>query len=196
MELNLSKSKRIFKAALQKGYLSNKEYPSYMRTMKFIAGFLLTIFIFSVPLTVHAKSYTFDRLSIEAEVLEDGGLLIEETRTYTFHGDFSWADYKLPLKGIGTIINFELREGEQVYREAIRKSPGTYETKLLEDEFYVRWFYRAKNETRRFTLRYIATDVAIVHNDIAEFYYKFVGSANLKEIGAVDISIKLPMPAI
>lgn len=160
----------------------------------FIAVFLLSIFFF-FPLTAHAKSYSFDQLSIEAEILEDGALFIEETRTYTFHGSFSWADYKIPLKGIGAIVNFELREGDQVYSESTSENPGTYKAELREDEIYVRWFYRAKNETRRFTLRYIATDVVMAHNDIAEFYYKFVGSANLKQIDVVEISIKLPMPA-
>ncbi len=160
----------------------------------FIAAFLLSILFFFFPLTAHAKSYSFDQLSIEAEILEDGALFIEETRTYTFHGNFSWADYKLPLKGIGAIVNFELREGDQVYSESTSKSPGTYKVELREDEIYVRWFYRAKNETRGFTLKYIATDVVVAHKDIAEFYYKFVGSANSKQIDDVDIFIKLPMP--
>ena len=99
MGLNQSKRKRSLRAASQKEYFFKREYFSNVGCIKFITFFLLSLFIFSAPLTVSAKSYTFDRLSIEAEVLEDGGVLIEEIRTYTFRGSFSWADYKLPLQG-------------------------------------------------------------------------------------------------
>lgn len=172
-------------------FLQKVFYPSY-RKPAWIAKFLFGFLLFIIPLTLYAKSYTLDRVFIQAEIMTSGNLKIEETRTYKFRGRFSWADYQLPLNKLGTVQNFELWEGNQPYQESNREIPGYYTTRTADNEFYVRWFYRAKNETRSFTLRYILTDAITVYTDVAEFYYKFVGESNLKKISTVDVTIRLP----
>ncbi len=142
-----------------------------------------------------AKSYTIDRIDILAQISPNGDMQIEEARTYTFKGNFSWATYIVPLRGIGDIRYFSLSDEYREYSRSSEEVPGTYYLQKTEDQFYCKWFYQAKNETRTFTLRYIATDVTTVHNDIAEFYYKFVGEANEKTIGTVSVVIHLPQHA-
>lgn len=142
-----------------------------------------------------AKSYSIDQVKIHAELFADGRLKIEEARTYKFRGRFSWADYRLPLDKVGTVEDFVLMEGERLFESAESKEPGTYEIQASDAELYVKWYYKARNETRTFTLSYTIRDVATVYDDIAEFYFKFIGEANRKQIRNVRITIMLPQPA-
>ncbi|UCF64880.1 MAG: DUF2207 domain-containing protein, partial [bacterium] len=72
---------------------------------------------------------------------------------------------------------------------------GTYSIQEDAGEFYVRWFYRAKNESRTFTLNYLATDAITAYQDVAELYFKFVGAANDFPVQTVEVTIEFPFPA-
>lgn len=143
-------------------------------------------------INTYAKDYSIDWIHIDAEILSDGSLQIEESRTYTFDGEYTWADYSLPLDRLGTVRLFSLREGSQNYYESSDELPGSYYTEINDNNFYVKWFYRAKDQTRTFILQYLITDVVTVYNDVAEFYYKFIGQDNKKTVGEVYVKIKLP----
>ncbi len=156
---------------------------------------LITILFLFILTAVQAKSYSMEWIDIKAMIMDDGSMKIEETRTYDFRGQFSWADYRLPLKNLGAIRDFELSEGNIIYQENRSENPGTYMMDIGRDEMYLRWFYRASNEKRSFILRYTITDAVTVYNDVAELYYKFVGESNAKRIGSVNVSIALPHPA-
>ena len=142
-----------------------------------------------------AKKYRLDKISISAQVNIDGSLSIEEERSYSFRGSFKWADYQLPLNGIGPVRDFQLFENGKQYRSASNEEPGSYEMEQSEDDFYVRWYYRARNESRTFVLKYRVDNAITVYNDVAELFYKFVGEANKKTIGQVEVTLKLPEKA-
>jgi uncharacterized membrane protein len=154
---------------------------------------LLTIFILSS--IAYPKSYRIDQININAEVLENGSIQITESRTYTFKGSFKWAEYPLPLDKLGDVKLFSLKEGSQKYYQSNDELPGSYNIENRDNSFYVKWFYRAKNQTRTFTLKYLVTDAITVYDDVAELYYKFIGETNQKDIGFVDINITLPQYA-
>ncbi|MEW5806195.1 MAG: DUF2207 domain-containing protein [Acidobacteriota bacterium] len=156
---------------------------------------LIIILFLLIPSAVQSKSHSMEWIDIKAAILDDGSMRIEETRRYEFRGQFSWADYRLPLKDLGRIKDFEISEGDRIYQESRSEDPGTYTMDISRDEMYLRWFYRASNEKRSFTLRYTITDAVAVYNDVAELYYKFVGESNAKRIGSVNVSIALPYPA-
>lgn len=171
-----------------------------MKTHKKLLFVCLIVLLFAVginPIAALAasKRYSIDQIRIEAEILPDGSLFIKETRSYTFRGNFRWADYSLPLKNLGTITDFELTENEIAYRLGSNEEPGTYQYSLNEEKFHVKWFYRAKNETRTFTLKYRVLDAVTVYNDVAELYYKFVSEKNEKSIGIVEVLVKFPYAA-
>lgn len=145
--------------------------------------------------TIFPKSFTIDRIEIEATIKTDGSLFIREARTYTFRGQFSWADYRLPLKGVGAVRDFSLQDESITYLPGSDSQPGSYYIKSYPDEFYVRWFYHAQNETRTFILQFRLSDAVTLYQDVAEFYYQFVGVDNQFQIGAVDVTITLPQTA-
>ena len=142
-----------------------------------------------------AKSYSINVIKISAEIQPDGSLLIEEHRTYTYRGIFHWAEYKVPLEKLGQITNFSITENQTTYQQQQGARPGTYELYQNSEEFYVKWYYNAKNERRTFTLRYRITDAVTVYRDVAELNFKFVGAYANKSIGSVDVWVKLPQVA-
>ena len=130
---------------------------------------------------VFGKSYTIDRVDIRSEVLPDGSLIIDETRTYTFTGSFRWLDYDLSLRHFGLVTDIQLFDGHQTLKQDQKsKQPGTFQVYQDKRKFYTRWYFRAKNETRRFTLRYRveneddqchAVGLAFVVHDVASFLF-------------------------
>ena len=160
-------------------------------------SWLVIVLLFGLVLPVHAdKKYWIDAVEVNARVLSDGSLEIEETREYRFQGRFHWADYRLPLAELGTIHDFSIQDGDMIYSENETENPGTFTKSVDSQEFYVRWFYSARDESRRFTLRYRVADAVTVYDDIAEFYFQFVGTNSPKTIGRVDAWLTLPRPAV
>ncbi|MEE9169576.1 MAG: DUF2207 domain-containing protein, partial [bacterium] len=132
--------------------------------------------ILATSSSAESKSYRIERVAILAQVNPDGSMDIRESRTYRFRGQFKWADYRLPIKGFSSVENFTLRDGDMAYRPSDSEERGTYEMQISEEEFYVKWFYRASNENRTFVLSYRVTDVLNVYPDVAEIYYQFIGA--------------------
>ncbi len=159
------------------------------------AGLFFLLLFLLLPGETPAKSYLLTDVSIRAEVLADGGLQIRENRTYRFKGRFSWADYELPMEGLGEVENFSLQENGTEFLRSKNEKPGTYNLHWRKNSLYVKWYYRAKNESRTFTLQYKVTDAVTRYQDVAEFYYKFVGTANPREISRVRVQIILPEAA-
>lgn len=155
---------------------------------------LVIVLLFSNTITLAAKSkkYSITQIQIEANILADGSLLIAESRTYHFRGSFSWADYELPLDKLGQVTDFSLSENDIFYQPQSGKEPGMYSLSQDEDKFYVKWYYRAQNENRTFTLKYRVEDAVTVYNDVAEFYYQFVSGNRQTAIGTVDVKLSLP----
>ena len=146
--------------------------------------------------TVGARSYSLDEVVVNARVDPDGGLWIDETRTYTYDGRFSWAEFRLPLDRVGQVSDFSLTEGERVFTPASGDEPGTYRLQASDEELHVRWHYVAEDETRSFRLRYRIGAVVGLHADVAEFYYQFVGVINPQAIGRVAVDLELPRAAV
>jgi len=153
------------------------------------------LFIFTGFSMALSKSFSLDKIEINTRIQADGHLQIQENRTYTFKGSYSWADYRLPLQGITDIRYFSLSDESETYRRDTSEEPGTYIIQEKNGEFYVRWFYRAKNESRTFTLNYLATDVITKYQDVAELYFKFVGTANDYPVQTVEVTIEFPSAA-
>ncbi len=162
-----------------------------MAAKNYIIVISLLLFLFSA---VAAKEYELAEIQIHAAISAEGTLSIEEFRTFVFSGSFSWADYRLPLEKLGQVQKFRLYEGTFQFTESQDQQPGTCSVNQTAEEFYVRWYYQARNETRTFKLQYEIANAVVVYNDAAEFYYKFVGEENAKSIAKVEIWLDLPQP--
>ncbi|HPI74203.1 MAG TPA: hypothetical protein PLZ01_12390, partial [bacterium] len=72
------------------------------------------------------KHYTLPKVRIEAQVLPDAGLQIQESRTYRFSGSFTYAYRTFPKNDVIRYSGFELWEGERAYSRDDSKAPYTF----------------------------------------------------------------------
>ncbi len=170
----------------------------FLRLLKYrfrIHIILTTIILLSFG-SIEAKTYSIDEIFIQAEILPDGGLKIEESRTYSFKGKFSWAEYSLPLEDLGMVHDFSISEDGTEYIKSQDERPGTYKLEVSADQLYARWYYEARNESRTFVLRYKIDDAITVYDDAAELYYQFIGADNTSQIARVNVRVSLPDSAV
>ena len=155
-------------------------------------GVLLSVAVLLSFHNARAKSYRIEEVKIFARILPDGDLAIREERTYRFRGTFRWADYRLPVRGFSAVSDFRLEENGRAYRPGLSGKSGTFQLRREKGEFYVKWFYRARNETRTFTLSFRLKNAVAVYADVAELYYKFVGGGWEMPARRVRVEIELP----
>lgn len=139
-----------------------------------------------------AKSYDFERVTVEAVVTPDGHLRIVEARTYRFDGAFSWATYELPLVGTSGIRDIHVADDRGPYRLSTAGEPGTYSVSRSDRAVEIRWHFRAQDEIRTFTFRYHLDDVVVVYDDAAELYWKFIGTGWDVPTRVAAVHVRLP----
>ncbi len=141
----------------------------------------------------HASStYKMKAVTIKADLGQDGSMVVSEERTYRFKGRFKYAFRTFPTgSGIG-YEDFTVSEGDRTFLLSDNEEPGTYKVTEDQNEIEVRWFYRAKNETRTFVIDYQVKNAVKRYEDGAVLYYKFIGEKFRKSTGQVDITVNPP----
>ncbi len=122
---------------------------------------------------------------IDAEILPDGSMQVFEERTYFFGGGrFRGADQDFPFGSSeyeDMQVSYEdvyIKEGDTYYQLVDTfptEVPGTYAIKPYSDIFTLDYSFEAYNEEKTFTIHYVVKDVVILHDDVAELYYQFIG---------------------
>ena len=148
--------------------------------------------------SVHARSVTVESLQVEAEILPNGSMEVEETYEVDFYGQWNGMFRYVYLKHGMTMENLQVWENDQPFTFQPGDSygpPGTFIVKEEEGKTYVDWSIDANNVRRTYTFRYRVNDAVLVHNDVAELYYQFVGSEWEVPFQRVDVNLTLPAGA-
>lgn len=122
-----------------------------------ICTLLITILLLSI--SSQAKDLDFESVDVEITILPNGDLAVVEYRTYRFEGSFSWADYRLNRSEFGEIYDLRVDEMGNSYQQSDSEEPGTYHLIEKKNERGIKWYYSAKDTTRRFIISYTLTDV-------------------------------------
>ena len=141
------------------------------------------------------KSYKMEDVTIAADLSSDGSMSVSEARTYRFRGRFKYAYRTFRLDDRISYEDFRVSENGQPFELSDSKKPGTYTVTVDDGEIEVRWYYRARNETRAFTIDYRVDGAVKRHRDTAVLYYKFVGDDFRKSTGNLSITVNPPEPA-
>ncbi|MBI4280003.1 MAG: DUF2207 domain-containing protein, partial [Armatimonadetes bacterium] len=139
-----------------------------------------------------AKSFHFSRAEIAAEVTPSGAMWITERRAYDFDGSFSWATYMLDLRGATGVSFAGVSDESGAYTRARSQAPGTYDVAVRAGEMVVRWYFRAADTKKTFTLRYRVDGVVTRYLDTAELYWKFVGTGWDVRSDDVLVTVRVP----
>jgi len=165
-----------------------------MRTRLYI--FCCLLFTMAYPVSAE-KRWTIQNVDITARVDSAGYMMIEEKRAYRFGGKFSYAFYELALAGLQEVDQIQVSENGDPYQLSEDKTPGTFSIERDTKKLVIRWQFRgevrhASGELREFTLRFRVLGAVRVHRDVAELYYKFVGTGWDRASERVRVSIALP----
>lgn len=162
----------------------------------FYLGLILVLCL--IPCTVEARSYHLLDLQMEAQVGADGVVRVTEEHTVrfvgTYSGMFQWFDTSRGVE----LQNIVVSEKGIPYTRIEGDSPGpagTYFIQTKKNQIYVDWSFEATDETRVFQLSYTLDNVILKHDDVAEFYYQFVGKEWEEPRDHVRIVLTLPSGA-
>ena len=162
----------------------------------FYLGLILVLCL--IPCTVEARSYHLLDLQMEAQVGADGVVRVTEEHTVrfvgTYSGMFQWFDTSRGVE----LQNIVVSEKGIPYTRIEGDSPGpagTYFIQTKKNQIYVDWSVEATDETRVFQLSYTLDNVILKHDDVAEFYYQFVGKEWEEPRDHVRIVLTLPSGA-
>jgi len=165
-----------------------------MRTRFYL--FWCLLFIIARPVSAE-KRWSIQNVAITARIDSAGYMTIEEKRVYRFWGKFSYAYYELALAGLLDVDQITVSENDALYQLSDEKTPGTFSVKRDDKKLVLRWQFRgelhhASGESRAFTLRFRVLGAVRVHRDVAELYYKFIGTGWDRASERVRVSIELP----
>ncbi len=163
----------------------------YART-KLIIIFFSLLFLPSVSKPFTSKQYQITRVFINAQLLPDGSMEVDEFRTYKFTGSYNYSFRILPTTGPVKFQNFEVYENGEPYRLSDSKKPGTYVIIEKPGSVEVKWFFKAKNQSKTFEFRYLALGAVKRYEDAAVFYFKFISEGWNKDSRNVSLVLKPP----
>lgn len=157
--------------------------------------FIIMLVLMLMGETALARTYRFRDLQIEARLGADGVVRITETHTVQFDGKFSgmyqWINAERGIE----VRDVTVSENSIPYTRLEQDSPGptgTYYVRTKNNEVYVDWSFEAQDEIRVFELSYVLDNVVLKHNDVAEFYYQFLGDRWEDPRDNVRVTLFLP----
>lgn len=163
--------------------------------------FALLIFVFALlilaPLkTVSAKDYYFPRVVVNITIEKDGSFVVKEERTYKFDGIFSWATYTLDKKKFDRIEDFSIADENGPFERTTTETgqPSTFTFNETPYRYEAKFFYKASNTEKTFTISYKVIGGIEVYEDVADFYWKLVGTGWDKKTKLLEGYVYLPEP--
>lgn len=150
------------------------------------------VLLLVVATAAHAKSYTVDRIESDVVADRDGALHVTEFITFTFDGRFRYAFRDLPIAAGEQLSDVRVAEGATSYAEAAGKRPETFRVERENGSARITWRFRARNESRTFTVAYTLSGAVRRHDDVAEVYVQFVGDQWDRRIGVATARLRIP----
>lgn len=167
--------------------------------MKKVLVVLSIIFILITPKSVYAnnKEYLVDKLNIEAEILNNGDVVINEIIEYRFNGDFNGIYRNLDLNGANSYLvnGVSIIDNSGNTTEVIEEysdENNTYQINKDNNTAQIKIFSKSINESKKFNLNYTIKGAAKKHTDYSQLYWNFYDVENIESVkeGTLKISLK------
>ncbi|MDF1510574.1 DUF2207 domain-containing protein [Robertmurraya sp. DFI.2.37] len=134
---------------------------------------------FFLPKAGLAVDYSITSVSIDAFLLENGNVNVEEIHTYSFDGDFNGITREIIPKEGTKIKEFKATENGK-------------SLKIEKDEALYKIHRKGANETITIAITYTITNGVNVYADVAEFYWPFFDDRNESTYEKMMITIHPP----
>jgi len=146
-----------------------------------------------------SSSLLINKYNVNAEVLSNGDMQVEENVDFTFGGSFNGVTKEILFPEGTSIDNLIVNEGGKNYRKVSSAVKGNSDVYTLEPKSSgatLLWIYEpSSNMERSFKISYIIKNAVKKYSDTGELYWKFIGNENKTPIGETSINIKLPAEA-
>lgn len=193
--------------------MNKKIQKNLLKILIFITIFIAVILINK---NIYAKSYTIDNMDIQAEILQDGSINVNQKITYSFVGSYNGIYITIPYslsdsqaeEVKSSTKDYSIYNGNEVTINKITDSQnveyinglyidgainsGIYTTEADKQKYKINVFSPSQNTTKTFTLNYKISNICVKHNDIAELYYNFIGGKWDVDIKKLNIDVILP----
>lgn len=154
--------------------------------MKKYIIFTLIFILVLLPMNVFAEeSLSISRWVVASELMENGDLQIIEDLTFVFNDEFNGVFRDIVLQGTDGIADIELYEvvdGTEkpftLNQKAKKGDRNVYSFEEDNNSINLMIFSPSKEEEKTFRIKYTLLNVAVMHNDTGEFYYKYLGEEN------------------
>lgn len=167
--------------------------------MKKLLTILTIIFVLISPKSALAdnREYFIDNLNINAQILPNGDVVVNEILQYRFDGEFNGIYRNLNLNGTGQyLINSvsiidssgNIIEATEGYNE----ENNTYEIKESSDSIQIKLFCKSINEIKNINLNYTIKGAAKKYTDYSQLYWNFYNVKNIDSVkeGTLKITLK------
>ena len=163
---------------------------------------IVALALVALPSRALARSYSIDRVDIDATIATDGALSVGETREFNFYGSYNGVYWKIPTgdyegRQIETTIDaVGIIEGGRLvpFEQSSSENPNTYSISQEGSVIKVKLYSPHADERARFFIAYTDTNLAARYTDTSELYWKFVSSGWDVESKNVTCTIHLPVP--
>ncbi|MDZ7805612.1 MAG: DUF2207 domain-containing protein [Gracilimonas sp.] len=162
---------------------------------EFIKVYAYLLFVIGVLLpfsNLSAKDYSIPDIRIDVQVNADGTVTVTEHRTYVYDGSYTWANYRLPKIDYSAIRNISVSENGDPFINLNTEEPGSFLVEESEEAFNIKWFYRAEDETRTFSISYTIEGAVVVGPEWSEFFWTYAASGREKSTDTFEIMLQLP----
>ena len=157
------------------------------------------VFIFAFTIPVFADDLFITNWNVDSNLLENGNLEVSEDITFRFEDDYNGVFRDIILDNTDGMDNLQVYEVEgdnlisyELNPDAEVGDSNVYATSTQNNAILVQVFSPSEDEDKTFRFEYMINNVAIVHDDIGEFYYKYLGDENETFIESFTASLSLP----
>lgn len=166
---------------------------------KYIILFIVLILAF-LPINVFADDSLYvSRWIVTSELMENGDLQVAEDITFNFNEKFNGVFKDIIFRGSDGIENLSISEvinndeiSYSIEQNAEKGDTNVYNYDQDQDSINIMLFSPAENEEKTFRFNYTIKNVAIIHNDIGELYYQYIGDENQTRIDYFQAILVLP----
>lgn len=163
----------------------------WILVLLFVAVTTAGLWLPPILIAAFEKDYHFPEVAIDATVLPNGDLLLEEARTFDFrNGPFTYAYYNVsdPEDHVRDFtLSERLADGTEVPVE-----PDYAYHSIVTDGFQAQWSYDANDQERTWVFRYRVACAVDLYADTAHLYWQFIGTGWDKHTEHAVVTVHLP----
>lgn len=158
---------------------------------------IIIILITSKSVLADNREYFIDNLNINAQILANGDVVVNEILQYRFDGEFNGIYRNLNLNGtdqylINSVSIIDSSGNIIEATEGYNEENNTYEIKESSDSIQIKLFCKSSNESKNINLSYTIKGAAKKYTDYSQLYWNFYNVKNIDSVkeGILKITLK------